>query len=176
MPGCCAVSSFCIFIASTIATAAPAGTTSPTSTLIATTSPGMGDATTSPVAFVLSRRTSRSVFTGKPGDCVSVEYGSAVGVDPPRLPTAFGLRLAGANPSREATAFAVDLPRDARYALDVFDSAGRLVRRFGGEGTAGTQVLRWDGASAGGASVPPGLYWARLEVAGERFVRKVMRL
>ncbi len=115
-------------------------------------------------------------IVGKPGDCVSVEYGSAVGVNPPSLPTAFGLRLAGANPAREATAFAIDLPRDARYGLDVFDSAGRLVRRFAGDGVAGTEVVRWDGVAAAGTRVPAGLYWARLDVAGERFVRKVMRL
>jgi hypothetical protein len=47
--------------------------------------------------------------------------------------------------------------------------------RFGDYATGDTQFVRWDVAT-GGARVPPGLYWARLEVAGKRFVRKVMHL
>ena len=108
--------------------------------------------------------------------CEDIQYGNPVAVEPPRLPTAFGLRLAGANPSRGSTAFAVDLPRDAGFRLHVFDSAGRLVRRFVADATAGTQVVSWDGAAERGGRVPAGFYWARLEVAGETFVRKVMRL
>jgi hypothetical protein len=108
--------------------------------------------------------------------CEDFQYGNPVGVEPPPLPGAFGLRLAGANPSRGPTAFAVDLPRDARWRLHVFDSAGRLVRRFEGDAPAGTHAVSWDGADARGARAPSGLYWARLEVAGETFVRKAMRL
>ena len=117
---------------------------------------------------------------GGEGDasCEDIQYGNPVAVDPlppPALPTAFALRLAGANPSRGATAFAVDLPRDARYALTLFDASGRLERRFAADGAAGTQVVRWDGADERGLRARAGLYWARLEVGGESFVRKVMR-
>ena len=71
--------------------------------------------------------------------CTQVQYGTAVDVSPVFVPAAFGLRLAGANPSRGATAFAVDLPRDARYRLRIFDSAGRVVRAYEADGTAGVQ-------------------------------------
>ena len=109
-------------------------------------------------------------------DCRPVTFGNPVGVEPLPLPAAFGLRLAGANPSRGATAFAVDLPRAARFGLDVFDSSGRLVRRFAEDAAAGMRVVRWDGADARGARAPAGLYWARLEVGGKVFVRRAIRL
>ena len=108
--------------------------------------------------------------------CTQVQYGNAVDVSPVFVPAAFGLRLAGANPSRDAVAFAVDLPRDARWRLRIFDSAGRVVRAYEADALAGVSTVRWDGADARGARAPSGLYWARLEVAGETFVRKVVRL
>jgi hypothetical protein len=108
--------------------------------------------------------------------CDDFQYGNPVGVEPRPLPAAFGLSLAGPNPSRGATAFEVDLPRDASYRLLVFDSAGRLVRRFDDTAPAGSRTVTWDGLDLRGTRAPAGLYWARLEVAGATFVQKAMRL
>ncbi len=115
-------------------------------------------------------------FPGVVPACLEVQYGNPVDVAPVFVPTAFNLRLAGANPARGATALAIDLPRAARYRLRIFDPAGRVVRAYESDAAAGAHNLQWDGADARGMRVPAGLYWARLDVAGEKFVRKLLRL
>ncbi len=81
------------------------------------------------------------------------------------------LSLAGANPSRgDRLQFAFDLP-DARPAgLELFDSAGRVVR---------SQVIRPGPAGPGmanlsaGRPLSTGLYWARLMQGGASVVRRI---
>jgi len=78
------------------------------------------------------------------------------------------------NPSPGAVAFALELPRAAAVALEVFDAQGRLVhaapeRAF----AAGHHDLRWDGTLDGRRTAPVGLYWARVTVDGVAYARRV---
>jgi len=81
-----------------------------------------------------------------------------------------GLRLGPASPSpaRGAASVAFDLPRPGRVRLDLYDVRGRLVRTLvDGQRPAGTQVARWDGRDGAGQPAAAGVYFLRIEAAGE---------
>jgi flagellar hook assembly protein FlgD len=60
------------------------------------------------------------------------------------------------------------LARPEHVRLEVFDLAGRAVRRLADEALpAGPTARVWDGTDDRGAAVAPGRYWARL-TAGSR--------
>ena len=98
---------------------------------------------------------------------------------PPPPPTELALEQNFPNPFRlgEQTTirFAVPEPASgpARASLVVYDVMGRRVRTLvDGDVIAGEQAVTWDGASDAGATVPSGVYLARLESAGsEKMVR-----
>jgi flagellar hook assembly protein FlgD len=81
------------------------------------------------------------------------------------------------NPFNPSTRFAYDLPRRAQVALDIFDSAGRRVRRIaGGWQEAGSHEAPWDGRDDQGRAAPGGVYFARLAVDRETRTRKLVLL
>lgn len=96
---------------------------------------------------------------------------STLGVTPP---TRAGASLALApspNPSPGSVRFTVTLPAAGRARLVIHDVSGREVARLlDGPRAAGTFSLAWDERAA------PGLYFAMLEVAGERATTRVVRL
>ncbi|MCU0607277.1 MAG: hypothetical protein MUF78_07640 [Candidatus Edwardsbacteria bacterium] len=63
------------------------------------------------------------------------------------------------NPARERCRITLDAPGRGAVALSVYDTAGRLVRRF--PGRAADQPLVWDTRDDRGARVPSGVYFAR---------------
>ena len=68
------------------------------------------------------------------------------------------------NPSTEIS-FALAVPGTVK--LEVFDVAGRLVRRLlDAELAAGPHSARWDGRDGGGGAVASGTYVARLQAGG----------
>jgi hypothetical protein len=94
---------------------------------------------------------------------VRLNGNAQVSAGPPALPARPGLKLASANPVRGSGAFTLFLPRDARVSLALFDAQGRHARSLvEGELHAGTQHVGWNASG-----MPPGLYLARLTVAGE---------
>jgi hypothetical protein len=80
-----------------------------------------------------------------------------------------GLVSAYPNPTRgpisfEFTLEATDLTgRSDALFLRILDVQGREVTRVPAARVAGPQRLTWDGASADGTRIPPGVYLARLE-------------
>ncbi len=96
---------------------------------------------------------------------------AAVGVTT-NLPSDLGLE-ASPNPSSAPARLRYALSEAAHARLEVLDLQGRRVRTvFDGEQPAGTHDSVWDLKDDAGAAVAPGLYWARLDVAGrERRVR-----
>jgi hypothetical protein len=59
------------------------------------------------------------------------------------------------------------VPGQGPVEIEIFDVAGRSVRRLRHEGpTPGTGVVSWDGRDASGRRVPSGLYLARLHAEG----------
>jgi hypothetical protein len=88
----------------------------------------------------------------------------------PAVPNPFAATAAG-------TRFTIALPAAGDVRLAIYDVAGRLVRSLvDGHRAAGTLPVRWDGRNEGGEMVAPGVYFVRLEAAGEHRVRSVVRV
>jgi hypothetical protein len=76
------------------------------------------------------------------------------------------------NPTRGSALMDFTVPRDARVRLAVFDMQGRTLGTLAdGVFAAGRHQVSWTGRTGSG-SVTPGLYYARLEVEGQQFVRR----
>jgi hypothetical protein len=72
------------------------------------------------------------------------------------------------NPAPALTSIRFALTREAEARLEVYDLAGRLVRRLAaGRMPAGVRTLQWDGRDAGGHRIASGLYLLRLAADGE---------
>lgn len=98
---------------------------------------------------------------------VLIGLGTPVGVDPSAQPARLALRAAP-NPSRGALTFTVESNRAGPETLIVLDVMGRTVQRFTQSRTGpGVHTIAWDGRDEAGAKLPPGMYLARLEVAGK---------
>lgn len=81
------------------------------------------------------------------------------------------------NPSSAATTMRFTLPRTGHARLVVMDVAGRRVRTLADAPmVAGPHEVAWDGRDASGTAAPAGLYWARLEAAGESVARRIVRV
>lgn len=82
------------------------------------------------------------------------------------------------NPARGDVAFDLVMPQAGSVSLDVFDTAGRRIRRLVAERwSAGSHSASWDLRDEAGAVVRPGAYLARFKVDGNVRVRRfvVMR-
>ena len=79
------------------------------------------------------------------------------------------------NPARPFTRITFVLPatRAEKVVLDVFDAAGRRVRRFERGFTPGTNEVDWDGTDERGQNLRAGLYFYRLDVGRDRFTRRM---
>ena len=94
-------------------------------------------------------------------------------------PPVTGLAFAGAapNPGFGATALRFSLPSTAQVTLRVFDVRGRAVRTLAErEFGPGENRVLWDGRNDDGSLESPGVYWARLEVTGHSFTRRLTLL
>lgn len=93
------------------------------------------------------------------------------------LPQAAGGLSAWPNPFRLRSTLLLDLPRDARARVEIFDISGRLLRSFNpGLVSAGTHPLIWDGRDSRGRPVPAGVYLARARAAGGSHEVKIINL
>ncbi len=87
------------------------------------------------------------------------------------------LRQASPNPFAASTRIVFSLPRSGRARLDVYDVAGRLVRRlFDGDAGAGATGVTWDGRDDRGARLGGGIYYARLATGDGSSALKVVML
>jgi hypothetical protein len=92
--------------------------------------------------------------------------GSGVGV-PEGAPAAASLAVAP-NPASDACAVRFTMLAGGRVRAQVWSAAGRIVRRLGDAWRpAGAQSIAWDGRDESGARVPPGAYFARVELGGQ---------
>jgi len=94
---------------------------------------------------------------------------------PGARPEAIAL-AAAPNPIFQVTRFSFTLSREADVRLEVFDLAGRRVAApFSGRAAAGTTNVEWS-LAAGGARIPAGIYFARLEGLGRTTIARVVVL
>jgi hypothetical protein len=80
-------------------------------------------------------------------------------------PATFALHPAYPNPFNPFTNLSFTLPEAVSYRLNVYNVAGQLVRSYESVGTAGLNVVRWDGKDNAGNDVSSGVYFYKL-IAG----------
>jgi hypothetical protein len=68
------------------------------------------------------------------------------------------------------------LPAASRIVVTIHDVAGRMVRTVHEGESDASGIVAWDTRDENGAPVPAGVYFARLEAAGERQTRQVVVL
>ena len=79
------------------------------------------------------------------------------------------------NPFASETAIEVTLVVETDVSVDVFDVAGRRVRAMNmGRLGAGATAVRFDGRDEHGRALPNGLYFLRIQAAGETVTRKLV--
>lgn len=79
------------------------------------------------------------------------------------------------NPFQTQTTLSFGIPSAAVIKLRVYSAAGRLVATVvDGRLPAGWRSVNWDGRDSSGRPVATGTYFARLDAAGAREVRKVV--
>jgi flagellar hook assembly protein FlgD len=75
--------------------------------------------------------------------------------------------LAAPNPFAQRTTFRYTLEQAGALALDICNSADRLVRRLNnGIASPGTHEAVWAGLDAAGRNAPEGIYFCRLSAGG----------
>jgi hypothetical protein len=118
----------------------------------------------SPEAAVWIRDEIEQGLVAVPGDGPSAGAG-------PRL-------LAGSpNPFALATRLRFSLAQAGPVDLRVFDVRGREVRSLVRETRgAGSHTVTWDGRDARGGGAPAGIYFVRLETAGQALARRIVKL
>jgi hypothetical protein len=80
-------------------------------------------------------------------------------------------------PDAHDTTIAFELARSETVRLAVYDAGGRMVRTLvrGTEGP-GRHEARWDGRTDAGGTAAPGVYFYRLEAAGEARSARMTRV
>ena len=105
-----------------------------------------------------------------------VEYNDGT-TDAPAPRVLLSLHQNVPNPFNPSTRIRVDIPAATRGRLAVFDVRGRMVREvYAGAFGAGSHDLVWDGVRGDGAPAASGLYFYRLEVAGQQAQTRSMVL
>lgn len=107
-------------------------------------------------------------------DDLALYDGDTIALDAPGAVPALRLGPAQPNPSRGEVTFSLLLPDASRVEFEVFDLSGRRLHSEARVRSAGAHALHWRGRDPQGARAAPGLYLARVRVAGEESVRRVV--
>ncbi len=103
-------------------------------------------------------------------------FGCSAGVDvaeTSKVP--FAILGSEPNPASSATAIHYRLDTGGSVRLRIFDVSGRLVRTlFAGQQSAAEHRLPWDGRDDAGLDVASGVYFYRLEAAGENATNRLV--
>ncbi len=108
-------------------------------------------------------------------DTMTLETGTGIGDTP--VPTQTALHQNHPNPFNPTTAISYDLVSNTRVSLRVYDVSGRLVKTLVDDiRPAGRQTTTWDGTDNSGNQVSTGVYFYRLNTAGNVFTKKMVLL
>lgn len=103
--------------------------------------------------------------------------GEGIGVYAPEIPAQLVLAENAPNPFIAQTAISFGLPVSGNVRLNVFDMTGRLVSTIANEEmAAANHTIIWDGTDASGTSVGAGVYFCRLETAGQVLTQKMLKV
>ena len=113
---------------------------------------------------------------GTPADSLAAVRPSASGMGSHRArATGPVLRALRSSPLSAGPTLVVEMPAAGHARLDLLDLQGRRVARLADRPlSAGAHAIAWDMRSADGATVAPGLYFARLETSQGRAVARVL--
>jgi hypothetical protein len=145
---------------------------------------GTGHNGADPFSFAIDAAVQEELITlwARPGTTANTRQG-AIRIDlqlgPPASPDAAVLRLSPCypNPFGNGTSISFNMPEDGRAIVRVYDVAGRLVGVVDDSfREAGPHVVPWDGTNETGESVASGVYFIRLEAAGDAKTRKAVLL
>jgi hypothetical protein len=90
---------------------------------------------------------------------------------------AFGLGRNIPNPFNPSTVIPFEIAKTAWVILDVYDVAGRHLRRLAsGEFEPGRHFRKWDGRDEDGTSLSSGVYFCRMLVDGSCYQQKMLML
>jgi len=84
--------------------------------------------------------------------------------------------FAGPSPCFGALAVRCTVPLDTQSCIEIYDTAGRMIRRLDLDSAGGTQELSWDGQDETGHSVSSGIYYCRLRIPGGNLVQSVIMI
>jgi len=100
-----------------------------------------------------------------------------VGVNDPQAPVANALQGIAPNPARGPARFDFALREASRVSFQVLDVAGRVVSETPERSwQSGRWSLSWDGRARNGSRLAPGVYFVRMQVAGQPLALKKLAL
>ena len=103
--------------------------------------------------------------------------GEGIGVFAPEIPAQLVLGANAPNPFSAQTAISFGLPVSGSVRVNVFDMSGRLVSTLANEEmAAANHTLVWDGTDMNGNTVGAGVYFCRLEAAGQVLTQKMLKV
>jgi hypothetical protein len=103
--------------------------------------------------------------------------GEGPGITSPPLPVQLQLNGSFPNPFSAETMISFAVPSAGHVNLRVYDMSGRLVRTLAdGDMTAANHSVTWDGRDHNGDLVGAGVYFCRLEAAGQIQTQKMLRV
>lgn len=125
------------------------------------------------VGFVAS-----NALQGCASTVINIVPGTTTGVElQAHTPGAPTLSQNRPNPFNPRTSIRLDLPREARVRLDVFDVGGRrVIGLLDRVLPAGASEVPWDGRDEQGRDVPSGIYFYRMEGEGVSLSRRMILL
>ena len=119
--------------------------------------------------------TSEASYTNNSGDGIVHVGLGATAVDPGGAPVVTRLLAHWPSPSRGQVSFVLDLAPNDKTALEIFDIAGRRLRRIELSSLGpGRRTVVWNGLDEGGARVSAGVYFARLAGSRSSTVRRIV--
>ncbi len=120
-----------------------------------------------PVVVADMRETSELTVNDGGTHLYTMVVGAVSAVDGESLPTSYALAGNFPNPFNPQTTIRYDVPRTGHVQLDVYDLRGqRVARLVDGTVEAGRRSVIWNGRDDHDATVPSGVYFARLSAGG----------
>jgi hypothetical protein len=80
------------------------------------------------------------------------------------------------NPFNTRTQIDLFLPEPSEFTFIIFNTLGQQVYRSSGFLPAGYHPVIWEGGNSNGVPVSTGMYFARLQISGKTFDRKLLLL
>lgn len=81
------------------------------------------------------------------------------------------------NPTTGATRISVNLPKNDKLSLRIYNAAGQVVYSISGANyPQGSQVIYWDGKSNNGAEITSGYYFVRVSAGSKTSVDKLVMM